>query len=485
MQLPPSFLKSLHGINGFDENAFVQVHESGEQVTSVRLNPNKLAIGNKQLAGNPQNSEIADCRLPVAGFSLPIASPVPWSSYGYYLSERPFFTFDPLLHAGAYYVQEASGMFLEQAIKQTVDVSKPLRVLDLCAAPGGKSTLLQSLLSNESVLVSNEVIKSRAAILEENCTKWGGANVIVTNNDPKDFTRLENFFDVIVIDAPCSGSGLFRREPEAINEWSEDHVQLCSRRQQRILADVYPSLKQNGILIYCTCSYSREEDEDMLDWMADELTLSERRSVHSLQLTTEPSWNIVEVQSRKMGCYGYRFFPDKIKGEGFFIGCFRKTGGETTGIKAPKKSSLQKISKKEMAIVQPWVKLEIPVQYWKQGEWILAFPESVEKELLTIVENLYVRRAGVTIGKTAGDELIPQHALAVSTIISDETVAVSLKKEEALQYLRKEDVNTTIAHKGWALARYGHCNLGWIKLISNRVNNYYPKEWRILKSAGN
>ena len=181
--------------------------------------------------------------------------------------QRPSFTFDPLFHAGTYYVQEASSMFLEQALKQSVDLSQPLRVLDLCAAPGGKSTLLQSLLNKESLLVSNDVIKSRAAILEENIVKWGAANVVVTNNDPAHFARLENYFDAIVIDAPCSGSGLFRRDPEAINEWSENNVQLCSQRQQRIVADVWPALKQNGILIYSTCSYSAEEDEAILDWM--------------------------------------------------------------------------------------------------------------------------------------------------------------------------------------------------------------------------
>ena len=163
---------------------------------------------------------------------------VPWSSSGYYLPERPFFTFDPLLHAGVYYVQEASSMFLEQALKQTVSLDQPLKVLDLCAAPGGKSTLLQSLINSDSLLVSNDVIRSRANILEENLTKWGAENVVVTNNDPKDFTRLENFFDVIVVDAPCSGSGLFRRDPEAINEWSVQNVALCSQRQQRILADI-------------------------------------------------------------------------------------------------------------------------------------------------------------------------------------------------------------------------------------------------------
>ena len=201
---------------------------------------------------------------------------MPWCEYGFYLNERPVFTFDPLLHAGAYYVQEASSMFLYEVLKQTCDDTNK-KVLDLCAAPGGKSSLMSSYFKN-SLLVSNEAIKQRANILYENLTKWGSANVIITNNDAADFKRLENYFDVIVVDAPCSGSGLFRKDAEAINEWSIKNVELCNQRQQRILADVYPALKQDGILIYSTCSYSKEEDEDISDWLKNNF------NVDSLQL---------------------------------------------------------------------------------------------------------------------------------------------------------------------------------------------------------
>ncbi len=208
--LPKEFLSSLESLPGYDATAFAAVHASGDQVTSIRLNPAKLL----NLA--PDND--ASAWLLRAG--LHSDSNVPWSSYGYYLGPRPFFTYDPLLHAGVYYVQEASSMFLEQALLQTTDLSGPLRVLDLCAAPGGKSTLLQSLLSPDSLLVSNEVIRNRVSVLRENSIKWGGANTVITSNDPQDFSILENYFDVLVVDAPCSGSGLFRRDPEAVAEWS-------------------------------------------------------------------------------------------------------------------------------------------------------------------------------------------------------------------------------------------------------------------------
>ena len=461
MQLPQQLLDSLTGVAGFDKEAFIQVHENGGQVTSVRVNGAKMSMGNRQLA--------------IEQFLSPMAEKIPWSANGYYLPERPAFIFDPLIHAGAYYVQEASSMFLEQALTQTTDVSQPLRVLDLCAAPGGKSTLLQALISADSLLVSNEVIKSRAAILEENSIKWGGANVIVTNADPTTFERLPNFFDVIVIDAPCSGSGLFRREREAIGEWSEQNVDLCYQRQQRILAAVLPALKEGGVLIYSTCSYSKEEDEHIADWLMDTF------SVDSLPLAIDTSWGIVETQSNKHRAYGYRFFPYKVKGEGFFIGCFRKQDGGSSAIKPPKKSLLQKASKSETGIVQPWLQPGAPVQLWKQKEELLAFPQQLEKELLTIVDTVYVRRAGIAIGKIAGNDLIPDHALALSTIIDPAIVAVTLKKEDALQYLRREEVSLSAGHKGWTLVQFEGYNLGWVKVLPNRINNYYPQSWRILK----
>ena len=214
MNLPEAFIQSLQNLKGFDEAAFKAVHQSGFQLTSIRLNPKKISKGQLAMPARPLGS--------LAGGHV-LLEKVPWSDNGYYLSERPSFTLDPLFHAGAYYVQEASSMFLEEVLKQTIDLTKPIRILDLCAAPGGKSTLIQSVISEQSLLVSNEVIKTRVNILAENITKWGADNAIVTNNDPTDFKRLPGYFDVIVVDAPCSGSGLFRKDANAINEWSENN----------------------------------------------------------------------------------------------------------------------------------------------------------------------------------------------------------------------------------------------------------------------
>ncbi|HTE07655.1 MAG TPA: RsmB/NOP family class I SAM-dependent RNA methyltransferase, partial [Flavitalea sp.] len=268
LPLPEKLLASLKDVQGYDESSFRSVHGSGEQVVSLRINPKKNDQGLPGLI-NP-------------------ALKVPWSSTGYYLEERPFFTFDPLLHAGAYYVQEASSMFLEQVIKTSRDLNQPLKALDLCAAPGGKSTLIQAMITRDSLLVSNEVIRSRVPVLTENLVKWGSPNAVITNNDPQDFSRLPAYFDLMVVDAPCSGSGLFRKDPSAIAEWTEEAVEQCSLRQKRILSAALPAQASNGLLVYSTCSYSLEEDEGIADWLVRDFGLE------PLRIPVEAQWNIVE-----------------------------------------------------------------------------------------------------------------------------------------------------------------------------------------------
>jgi NOL1/NOP2/sun family putative RNA methylase len=461
-QLPQSFLQSLENVEGFDLNAFAAVHEEAKSLTSVRFNPNK--------------------KIDVQDSVLQIESKIPWSTHGYYLKERPSFTKDPLFHAGAYYVQEASSMFLEQALQQTVDLNNSIKVLDLCAAPGGKSTLIQSLISKDSLLISNEVIKTRVNVLTENITKWGAANVVVTNNDPRDFQRLDSYFDVIVVDAPCSGSGLFRKDPDAINEWSLGNVVLCSQRQQRILADVKEALKQDGILIYSTCSYSTAENEDIANWLITE------NGFESIQLQINPEWNIVETITKETSAYGYRFYPDKVNGEGFFIAAFKKTNKtnktnttinhkpQTTNHKQTNKQPQTPNAKQE---ITNWLSSkDLSVFPWKDD--ILAFPEKLLNEIPILQSALYIKKAGVNMGSLIRNELIPSHELAMSSMINAEMAAVDLELNKALQYLRLESVEKDFDGLGWMLMKYGGLPLGFIKALPNRINNYYPREWRIL-----
>jgi 16S rRNA C967 or C1407 C5-methylase (RsmB/RsmF family)/NOL1/NOP2/fmu family ribosome biogenesis protein len=472
--LPKELLSSLEGLPGFDAVTFEAVHDSGEQVTSIRINPAKVTAGAIDVLARSSPGAIA----PLTPDGAP-ATPVPWSSLGYYLETRPAFVFDPLFHAGAYYVQEASGMFLEQALRQTSDLTKPLRILDLCAAPGGKSTLLQSLITRDSLLVSNEVIRNRVHILGENIVKWGGLNVVVTANDPRDFARLENYFDVIVVDAPCSGSGLFRREPEAMAGWSPASVQLCSQRQQRILADCWPALRQDGVLIYSTCSYSKQEDEDILDWLTTALDAT------TIRLRTTPEWNVVETYSAN-GAAGYRFYPDRLKGEGFFIGCVRKNGGGAwlTPRKTPQ---AERANRKELDLLQPWLRSQESLGVFRHQQHLLALPEPLTTELGVLQSALHLKKAGITLGQPSAKEFIPAHDLAMSTLVSMQLQTLDLTRDEALRYLRKDELGASggttagAANRGWTLVRYTNRNLGWIKVLPNRSNNYYPMEWRILK----
>ena len=457
--LPIALLNSLETIKGFDKEAFIAVHEKKETITSIRFNPAKKSMVNGQWS--------MENHIHHSPFTM--HQKVPWSNSGYYLQERPSFTLDPLFHAGLYYVQEASSMFLEEALRQTTDLSKPIKILDLCAAPGGKSTLLQSIISDESLLVSNEVIQSRASVLRENIIKWGAANVVVTNNDPKDFEQLPGYFDVIVVDAPCSGSGLFRRDDEAVAEWSENNVQLCSQRQQRILADVLPALKEGGVLIYSTCSFSFDEDEKIAGWLCGKLEMSNEK------LEISKDWKIVESNG------GYRFWPDKIKGEGFFIACFRKNEG--TVFSYPRMKAFEKAGKKEMKVLNNYLSHPESFAFLPLTENFFALPVNLVQDVVMLKNLLRIRYAGIEMGTINKQELIPEHALALSSHINKLLPLIALSKEQALQYLRKQDITQADLNspQGWCLMQYENLNLGWVKILPNRINNYYPKEWRILK----
>jgi len=463
--LPPEFIRTLSKMDHFDPEAFLSIHESGDQLVSVHMNPGKLLF-----SGQNWHDTITD---PPFG----ISQKVPWAADAYYLSSRPSFTHDPLFHAGCYYVQEASGMFLAFAMKQIVDLSQKLQVLDLCAAPGGKSTLIQSLISPESLLVSNEVIKTRVPVLYQNITKWGRANGIVSNNDPSHFKQTPGFFDIVVIDAPCSGSGLFRKDPEAAEGWSPDLVKLCSQRQQRILTDAWDCLKEEGFLIYSTCSYSKEENEDILD------SVFQQHQCESILLSPDPEWNIVETISDQAGAHGYRFYPDRIQGEGFFLSVIQKKQAATAqGTKLiPRHKSNRNsapISKSAAQQIKTWVE-DDSLQYLAIGESIHAMPIEILPAFEMLKGSLYLKKAGVRIGKEGENEWIPDHEMALADFLKDDIPVIRVEKTDALRFLRGEPFDFEKKSRGWRLVSYLDQHVGWVKLLDNRMNNYYPKSWRI------
>jgi len=450
--LPQSFISSLKGSPGFDEQAFVQTHELKESITSIRINTNKSFL-----------------EKPSSFFEE--ASPIAWCEDGHYLIERPMFVLDPLWHAGAYYVQEASSMFLHYALKQIAPNAGSMHVLDLCAAPGGKTSLLANYFK-KGLVVANETIKNRNAVLVENITKWGADNIVVTQNDPSHFKALPQFFDIVLIDAPCSGSGLFRKDPEAIEHWSEDAVQHCSVRQSRIIEDSIDCLKEGGYLIYSTCSYSMQEDENILDKIAA------MQGMVSIDLSIDNNWGIIQSESPVDHSKGYRFYPDKVKGEGFFLAVFKKETAidysyydscfETTAI-----------TKKETEILNTHFTLPTDYYYINHQENIIALANEFKDAYNSLLKNLYVKKMGLAIGTLKGADLIPSHALAMSTWKNLPFQTMEVDETTALQYLRRADLHLP-GGKGWHAIQYKNTRLGWAKLLPNRSNNYYPNEWRIL-----
>jgi NOL1/NOP2/fmu family ribosome biogenesis protein len=363
-------------------------------------------------------------------------------------------------------------MFLEQALRNTVDLSKPVKVLDLCAAPGGKSTLIQSLISKDSLLVSNEVIRTRVTVLHQQMDKWGLFNGLISNNDPKDFRQLPGFFDILVVDAPCSGSGLFRRDPEAIGEWSEEAVKLCRQRQQRILGDAAGCLKKNGILIYSTCSYSPEENEMVVD------DLIRQYGFEPLRIPLNKSWSIIETFSEKTNAYGYRFYPDKLSGEGFFLAALRKKEGKEESRKI--KGKVESLNKKEEGLLRNFLPDE-ELRFIRVEEWTHALHENLLPDFLLLKNYLYLKKAGVMAGRAVAGEWLPDHELALCTGLNPQIPELELSGSDALKYLRREELTLVEQEKGWRAVSYRHQKLGWVKVLPGRINNYFPKSWRILK----
>ena len=489
MNLPAAHLESLKQSLGKEFEDFQRAYET--------TGPTSIRINNLKWTGEKPKENVK------------------WSDTGYYLPERPSFTHDPLFHAGCYYVQEASSQFLSHVAKTVFPKDVPLKVLDLCAAPGGKSTLLLSELNDDSLLVSNEVIRSRAHILAENVSKWGKANVVVTNNDPEQFEKLNGFFDVIVVDAPCSGEGLFRRDPELTKEWSPENVNLCSSRQRRIVLDIWPALKEGGLLVYSTCTFNTQENEENLQWLKSQI------GFESVKLEVPEEWGVVESSSTalstfgyapsdndrgsgdvvrlsvvegdngKAALYGYRFYPHRVKGEGFFITVLRKTEPQQSS-SHKEKTLFPPAPSKEKNEVATWLKDGDKFDFIRRGDHLLAIPKQHTDVVHRLSRTLNCVQYGIPVAdahlpaaeavarKKAGKGLKPLHELALSVHLNKDAFhQTELSKEDALKFLAKVDFKVNSDHKGISLMTFEGMPLGWMNLLGNRANNLYPKEWRI------
>ncbi len=445
MSLPPAFVEQMNQQLGVDAEAFFESLERPSPV-SIRLHPQKKIKWGENFEG------------------------VKWNTKGVYLAQRPVFTLDPLFQAGAYYVQEASSMFVEEAFRQCFPDTHPLVALDLCAAPGGKSTLLASALPAGSLLLSNEVIRNRHQVLQYNLTKWGLSHTHSSQQDSKDFQALAGFFDLVLVDAPCSGEGLFRKDPKAQGEWSPDHVQHCAARQKRILSEAIDLVKPGGFLFYCTCTYNEFENQANAEWLEQEF------AVEYVPLHYPQDWHLV-ARDR-----GVQFYPHRVAGEGFYLACFRKLGeAQKIKGKGTKKSGLTPLPRKQRDQLTPWLKDLTPFSFGLDYHgnvraWLKDQQDAIS-QLSTALRRFQV---GFEVGIFKGKDFIPSPELALHTALNKGVQQIEVDRLTALRFLKKESIEIPHLPKGWTLVQHQGLGLGWIKVLPNRINNYYPKNWRIL-----
>ena len=414
MKFPEAFTSYTRRLMGDELFACLEQGLVAQPPVSIRLNPFKTA-GMEPTAAHEQ---------------------IGWCDEGFYLSDRPSFTFDPFFHAGLYYVQEASSMFVGHVVRQLAP--SPVHMLDLCAAPGGKTTCVMGALPSGSVLFSNEPVKLRARILCENVLKFGHPDIYVTNNHARDYQKMRLKFDLILADVPCSGEGMFRKDEGAIEEWSPANVAKCAQLQREIVRDIWPCLNDGGHLIYSTCTFNAHEDEENANWIAQEL------GADFVTIPTKPEWNI--TGSLTDGHPMYRFIPGKTRGEGLFMAVLRKRGAADT---------LPRTSDK-------------PLVAWK------------EKDL----KGLHVLAHGVNAPLQKGKDLIPDISEALSILPHKERyAAVDVDYPAAIAYLRREAITLPPqTPRGIVLVTFHGQPLGFAKNLGNRANNLFPQEWKIKSS---
>ena len=448
MILPEPFITQMQSLLG-DEYTSFEASLGTASPTSIRYNPFKNV---DRLAGKS----------------------VPWAENAVYLPARPDFSQDPFWHSGAYYVQEAGSMFTAHLVEQLLPRLENPVVLDLCAAPGGKSTHLASILHNKGLLVSNEVVRARLNILQENLIKWGLTNCVITNNDPSNFSRTPNFFDIVVVDAPCSGEGLFRKQADAVDEWSEKQVEFCSARQQRILEDIWPSIRPGGFLVYSTCTYNQKENEDNVRW------ITEHYDTAPVIFEIDPEWNVT-IENNKLFS-SFRFYPHKTNTEGFFITILQKQEEDYRNPNLHTKYPyFSRLTREESPRLKNWYLVE-NVQLMKQPNGIInLLPTKFYAEIEVLAQKLKVVYCGTEMCEIKGKDANPMQSFGNSVLLNSDNFSVAeVDLENALLYLAKSDfkLDCPIGHN---LISYQNMPLGWIKNMPNRINNYYPQEWRLRK----
>lgn len=419
--LPEEFLRQTRSVLGKERmERFLHAFDE-EAPVSIRLNPRKTTTAD-------------------GGQWKPIGGePVAWCTDGYYLPVRPSFTMDPLLHGGLYYVQEAASMFLSEVVQQLMpsllrltDGRNSGMALDLCAAPGGKSTLLRSVLPEDWLLVSNEPVPLRAQILAENMAKWGYERSVVTNNYPRDFSKGGCTFNLIVCDAPCSGEGMFRKDKATIGEWSMENVERCRRLQRDIVTEAWKCLRDDGVMVYSTCTLNTHENEEQVAWMTEEL------GAVPIEISTREDWHVTGSLSNGLKIPVYRFIPGISRGEGLFVAVLQK--GTHHGTTARPQRTMAALKKMKVLA---------------DG----GYPAPTTKGHTTVPHPAEALFAGMKQGNYPTAEL---------------------NYAEAMAYLRREALTLSAeVPRGIVAVTFKGVPLGFVKNIGNRANNLYPEKWKI------
>ena len=423
-----------------------------EPLTSIRLNPFKMA--------STYDGEV-----------------VGWSPLGRYLNERPQFTLDPLLHGGAYYVQEASSQFVAHLLKgENIEGG---RVLDMCAAPGGKTTIYSTLVGRRGLVVANDINRGRTLALSDNVQRWGLGNVVVTCNEPSHIGAFTHWFDVVAVDAPCSGEGMFRKMDEARGEWCQSSPYSCAERQRDILAEAWRTLRPGGVLIYSTCTFNSVEDEGIVEWLmeeyGDDIVACDR-------VDTPEEWGIVRSDIGAFQCF--HFYPHKARGEGFFAAIARKGEGvvRRTTPKSRRKI-VAEVSRADAQEVARWVDDAKEYVFKSVGDMIYGYNRAVVEDVVALSESLSVVYSGVAMGQIFKGKLKPEHPLALFVGVNSGAVpSAELDEATALSYLRRQDISAAPFAEGINIVRYRGVAIGFVKRIGARCNNMYPKEQRIIKN---
>ena len=507
--IPLEFIEWMRSLGApFDNEDFFRALE-GEPEVCVRLNRRKI-LPEKMSSDNQ-----------ASGYALSISSvfdeegidftPVPWCDTAFYLSKRPQFTLNPLLHGGAFYVQDASSTIYERLVSELLrrdDFPRPqggLKVLDMCAAPGGKTTAVINALPDTATVVANEYVEKRARILEENLMKWGFPNVIVTNSDTAVIADCGALFDLVTVDAPCSGEGMMRKEEEARRQWSRGLVEQCAALQRDILRNAVRALKPGGFLIYSTCTFNPEENERNAEYITTGLGL---KPIEILPEGVPETCRRVSAEVSDVPAL--RFMPHITRGEGLFVSIFRKDDAAGTDDDIPdyatltekrtKKSRNRNCNRKNNSKGNNPARSEdfttlltrdstFIVSDLKNNDWKESVSEkgvvslfSPEVEALSeMLGKVRILSCGVKAGEIKGKDLVADASLALSVALDGKRFPnVDLSHDDALKYLRRESVTLGAdLPKGIVTVSYRGIKLGTAKHLGNRTNNLYPSYWRI------